>query len=109
MKRLVNLKYIEGHNITKHTSKFQGLVDQLTIVKIILDDELQAPLLLSSLLDSWETLVFSVNNSASNGKLNFNMVIDRLRDEKSRRKSIEATLSELNELVLGKKVGEKPK
>ena len=78
-------------------------------MKIILDDKLQAPLLLSSLLDSWETLVFLMNNSALNGKLNFDMVINRLRDEQSRRKSIEATPSELNELVLGKKVGENPK
>lgn len=53
MKGLVKL----GHSITKHISDFQGLVDQLTALKIILDDELQVLLLLSSLLDSWETLV----------------------------------------------------
>lgn len=53
MKGLVKLE----HSITKHISEFQGLVDQLTTLKIILDYELQALLLLSSLLDSWETLV----------------------------------------------------
>ena len=40
MKILVNLKYKEGCSITEHTSEFQGLVDQLTTIKIILDDEL---------------------------------------------------------------------
>ena len=65
MKGLVKLE----HSITKHISEFQGLVDQLTTLKIILDYELQALLLLSSLLDSWETLVVWVNDSASNGKL----------------------------------------
>lgn len=48
-KRLVNLKYKEGRSITEHTIKFQGLVDQLTTIKIILDDELHALMLLSSL------------------------------------------------------------
>ena len=33
-----------------------GLVNQLASAKISLDDELQALLLLSSLLDNWETL-----------------------------------------------------
>ena len=52
MKKLINLKYKEGRSTTEHTSEFQGLVDQLTIMKIILDDELQALLLLSSLSDN---------------------------------------------------------
>ena len=52
MKKLITLKYKEGRNITKYTSEFQGLVDQLTTMKIILDDELQALLLLSSLPDN---------------------------------------------------------
>ena len=85
MKRLVNLKYKEGRSITKYTSEFQGLVDQLTTMKIILDNELQALLLFSSLLNSWETLVMSVNNSASN--------------EESIRKSVEAVPSKSDELV----------
>ena len=56
--------------ITKHTSEFQGLVDQLTTIKIFLDDELQELLLLSSLHYSWETLVVLINNSAPNEKIN---------------------------------------
>ena len=35
MKRLVNLKYKEGHSITKHTSEFQGLIDQSTTMKML--------------------------------------------------------------------------
>ena len=83
MKILVNLKYKEGCSITEHTSEFQGLVDQLTTMKIILDDELQALLLLSSLPDSWKTLVVSVNNSVPNGKSTLGMVTYRLRNEES--------------------------
>ena len=99
MKRLVNLKYKEGRSITKHVSEFQDLVDQLTTMKIILDDELQALLFLSSLPDSWETLVVLVNNSASNGKLTLDMVTDRLRNEESKSKGVEAVPFELDALV----------
>ena len=41
MKKLVNLKYKKVHSISNLTSEFQGLVDQLTNMKTILDDELQ--------------------------------------------------------------------
>ena len=64
------------------------MVDQLISMKIILDDELQALLLLSSLPDSWETLVVLMNNSVPNRKLTLDMVIDRLRNEESRRENI---------------------
>ena len=78
MKRLVNLKYKEGHGITKHTSEFQGFVDQFTIMKNILDDELQALSLFSFLPDNRETLVVSVNNSEPNKQLTLDMVTNRL-------------------------------
>ena len=99
MKKLVNLKYKEGRNITERTSEFQGLVNQLTTMKIILDDELQALLLLSYLPDNWETLVVSVNNSESKGKLTFDMATDKLRNEESQRKNAEVVPSESVALV----------
>ena len=52
MKRLVNLKYKEGRSVIKHTSEFQSLVDQLTTMKNILDNDLQPLLLLRSLPDN---------------------------------------------------------
>ena len=90
MKRLVNLKYKEERSITEHTSEFRGLVDQLTTIKIILDDELQVLLLFSSLSDNWETLMVSVNNLASNEKLTLDIVIDKLQNKESKRRSVEA-------------------
>ena len=47
MKTFNNLKYKKGHSITEHANEFQGLVDQLTTMKIILDDELQLSTLMS--------------------------------------------------------------
>ena len=52
------------------------------------DDELQALLLLSSLPDSWETLVVSLSNSVPNGVLQLAMVKDSLFNEETRRKDM---------------------
>lgn len=56
IKKLVNLKYRERRSMTEHTSEYQGLVNQLTTMQMMLADEMQALLLLSSLLDSQGTL-----------------------------------------------------
>jgi len=50
----------------------------MVTMKLILDDEFQVLLLLSSLLDSWETLVVSISNFASNGVLQLTMINDSL-------------------------------
>ena len=68
-------------------------------MKIILDDELQALLLLSYLPDNWEILVVSDNNSEPNGKLTLDMATDKLRNEESRRKNAEIVPSESAALV----------
>ena len=54
-----------------------------------LGDEMQALLLLSSLPDSWETLVVSLSNSALDGKLIMSMVKDVLFNEEAKRKDID--------------------
>ena len=86
MRRLVNLKYKDGSSVSEHMSEFQGIVDQLNSMKMTVDDELQALLMLSSLPKSWDTLVVSVSNSAPDGKLTMDMVKDRMLNEESRRK-----------------------
>ncbi|CAL5350460.1 unnamed protein product [Camellia sinensis] len=88
MRRLVNLKLKGGISVAEHTSEFQNLVNQLTTVKMELDDEMQALLLLSSLPDSWETLVVSLSNSAPEGKLTMSMVTDALFSEEARKKEM---------------------
>ena len=66
IRRLVNLKYKDGNNMVEHITSFQGIVNKLVAMKMNIDDEMQASLLLSSLLDSWETLVVTVSNSTPN-------------------------------------------
>lgn len=64
IRRLVNLKHRDGRSVSEHLSDFQELVNQLSTMKLVLEDELLALLLLSSLPDSWNTLVISLSNSA---------------------------------------------
>ncbi|GFZ18508.1 phytochrome and flowering time regulatory protein [Actinidia rufa] len=91
MRRLVNLKLQRETTVAEHTSEFQSLVNQLTSVDLQFDDEMQALLLLSSLPESWETLVVSLSNLAPNGKLTTSMVMDALFNEEARRREMGST------------------
>ena len=69
-----------------HTSSFQGIVNKLVAVKMNIDDEMQASLLISSLPDSWETLVVTVSNFTPNEILTMESVKDSLLNEEARKK-----------------------
>ncbi|BFG34853.1 hypothetical protein CerSpe_211270 [Prunus speciosa] len=86
IRRLVNLKYKDGRSVTEHLSDFQGLINQLTNMQMVLDDELQALVLLNSLPDSWDTLVVSLSNSTPQCVLSLDIVKDSMFDEEARRK-----------------------
>ena len=72
--------------MVEHISSFKGIVNKLVAMKMNIDNEMQASLLLSSLLDSWETLVITVSNSTPNGILTMASVNDSLLNEEARRK-----------------------
>ena len=86
IRRLVNLKYKDENNMVEHISSFQDTVNKLVAMKMNINDEMQASLLLSSLPDSWETLVVIVSNSTPNGILTMKSVKDNLLNEEARRK-----------------------
>ena len=81
----MNLKYKDGNNVAEHLSNFHGLLNELSTMKLELDDKIQALFLLSSLPDSWETLVVSLSNSTLNGMLIVNMVKDNMFSEAIRK------------------------
>ena len=39
IKRLVNLKYKDGNSVVEHLSNFQGLLNELSTMKLELDDK----------------------------------------------------------------------
>ena len=55
-------------------------------MKINFEDEVQALLLLSSMPNSWNTLVVSISNSALDGKLTLEMVKNSILHEEARKK-----------------------
>ena len=64
MRKLMNLKLKEGQSIVEHLNDFEGMIKQLSVAGLSLDDDTRACLLLGSLPNSWNTLVVSLGNSA---------------------------------------------
>jgi len=82
------MKYVECTSVAEHLSRFQNCVNRLLAMKIIMDDELQALLLLSLLPDSWEILVVSLSNSASDNLLTLGLVNDSMLNEELKHKEL---------------------
>jgi gag-polypeptide of LTR copia-type len=87
IRKLENLKFREGTSVAEHLNEFQSLINQLSAMKMTLEDELHALLLLGSLPDSWETLVVTISNAAPNGVVTLSTVTSSLFNEETRRKS----------------------
>lgn len=63
------------------------LLNELSTMKLILDDEVQALLLLFSLIGIWETLIMSLSNLAPTNVMTISMVKYIMLNEKSRMKN----------------------
>lgn len=94
----MNLKYKEGSSSAHHLNEMHSIVNQLFSMEIVLDDELQALLLLSSFPASWETVI-SLNNSASDVVVAMSLATRSLLNEERRRKILGSSQSET--LVIG--------
>ena len=84
----MNVKYKDGNSIAEYLSNFQGPLNELSTIKLELDDEVQSSFLMSSLPDSWETMVVSLSNSAPNGMITVNMVKYSMFNEEARKKEL---------------------
>ena len=82
------LKLQNETSVADHTSEFQNLINQLTNVDLKYEDEMQT-ILLSSLLDSWET--FSLSNSEPNEKLIISTVKDTIFNEDAKKREMGMT------------------
>ena len=81
----MNLKYKEDTFIAEQLNKVKNIVNQLTSMKISLDDELQS---LSSIYDSWETLVVSLSNSTPDDKVSVSTITSHVLNEEARQQSL---------------------
>ena len=57
IRKLVNSKYKDGQGVTEYLSAFQEVLNEISSIKLVSDDEVQELLLLSSLPDSYKTSV----------------------------------------------------
>ena len=71
--------------MTYHLNAFQSIVNQLATMKTVMDDEMQASLLLCSLPDRWETFVVTISNSIPNGALSMEFVKGNLFNEETKK------------------------
>ena len=83
MKKLYNLKMKEGASVAEHLNEFNIITSQLSSIKIVLDDEIRAILLMCSMPDSWENLVVAMSTSAPARTLKFDDVSNSLMNEES--------------------------
>ena len=81
------MKFKDGGSVVDHLNEFENVVNQLATMKIVLDDELQAFLILGPLPNSWKTLVVTVFNSACGGVLSTSQVTSSMFNEEIRRKT----------------------
>jgi transposase InsO family protein len=86
VRKIVNLKYVDGESIVEHISTFMGLVNQLASAKFPLEDAMQATLLLCTLPDSWENLIVTLSNSCKEDNLSLKVVKTSILNEETRRK-----------------------
>lgn len=78
LKKLVNLKFEEEGWIYKHVRAFSGLVDELSSMNVVMNEELRGLLLMSSLPKNYEDFVISCCDKAPKGELTMQFVKSEL-------------------------------
>ena len=81
MKTLYNLKMEEGTSVAEHLNEFNIMTSQFASVKIVLDDEIRAILLMCSMPDNWENLIVSISTSSLARTLKFDDISSNLMNE----------------------------
>ena len=63
MQRLFDLQMFEGGFVVDHINEFNMIVSQLSSVEINFEDEIKVLILMSSLPESWDTIVAAISSS----------------------------------------------
>ena len=86
MRCLFNLKMAEGAFVTDHINELYVITTQLSSVEITSEDEVNPLILLSSLPESWSTIVTTVCSSLGSAKLKMDDIRDLILSEDIHRK-----------------------
>lgn len=66
------MKMEEAAWVATHVNEFNTIINQVSSVRIELDDKVLDLILLASLLNSWEPMIVAFKNSVESMKLKFN-------------------------------------
>ena len=88
MQRLFNLQMSEDGYVVDHINEFNMIVSQLSSVEINFDDEIKALILMSSLPESWDTIVAAISSFRGSDKLKFDKIQDVVLSESIRKREI---------------------
>jgi hypothetical protein len=86
MKKLFNLKTMEGTLVAQHLNEFNTITNQLSSVENDFDDEIRALIVLASLSNSWEARRMVVSNFAGKSKLKYGDIWDLILSEEVHRR-----------------------
>ena len=86
MRRLFNLQMSEGGRVADHINEFNMIISQLGSVEINFEDEIKALILMSSLPESWDTVVAAISSSRGSDKLKFDEIRDVVLSESIRKR-----------------------
>ena len=86
MKKLFNLKMVEGTPVAHHLNEFNTITNQLSSVEIDFDDEICGLIVLASLPNSWEAMRMKVSNSIEKSKLKYDDIQDLILSEEVHRR-----------------------
>lgn len=104
MKQLFKMKMAKGSSVVNHLNDFNTVTSQLSSLKVVFDDEIRALLILSSLPESWNSLVMAISNSIfGSNTLKFDDVVGVILSEEMRRKSTNETSTSDNVLSVDDK------
>ncbi|KAL8148835.1 hypothetical protein AgCh_006000 [Apium graveolens] len=85
-RKLMNMRFKDGNNMSEHMSEFHGFLNQLATMQMDLNEKLRAIFLLNTLPSSWDTLVVAITNAVSSDKLTLRSIKEILLSEAMRRK-----------------------
>ena len=83
--------YEQGVSVVDHINEFNMFVSQLSFVEINFEDKIKALILMSSLLESWDTVVAAISTSRGSDKLKFDEIRDVVLSESIRKREIESS------------------
>ena len=86
MKKLFNLKMVEGTPVAQHLNEFNTITNQLSSMEIDFDDEIRALIVLASLPNNWEAMRMAVSNSVGKSKFKYDDIQDLILSEEVHRR-----------------------